>query len=290
MRHPSSSPKLVLLSPETGTAFPAESPAGTLARSPRERQGRIRLRHQPVGILRDVPTTKEVRTDDRACPLRLQSSAALEDVGPHSGSSLSRAGARIVARARPSITSLKEPRLYALQDLGWTDSHTTDFEPHAASGLMPARVAAQHRGAYVLFSRARRAARRHRRPALARGGRRRRSAGRRRLGRGRAAARGGGGDDPARLPAADEVLAQGRAQRRRGAGARRQRRRRLPRHVAERGLQPPPAGALHHDGVGERRPARDRADQDRPLSRLGAARARGRGDRVRRPRARDLEL
>jgi ribosome biogenesis GTPase / thiamine phosphate phosphatase len=42
--------------------------------------------------------------------------------------------------------------LYALQDLGWTDSHTTEFEPHAAAGLVPARVAAQHRGAYVLFS------------------------------------------------------------------------------------------------------------------------------------------
>jgi ribosome biogenesis GTPase len=42
--------------------------------------------------------------------------------------------------------------LYALQDLGWTDSHTTDFEPHAPSGHAPARVAAQHRGAYVLFS------------------------------------------------------------------------------------------------------------------------------------------
>ena len=42
--------------------------------------------------------------------------------------------------------------MYALQDLGWTDSHTTEFEPHAAEGLLPARVAAQHRGAYVLFS------------------------------------------------------------------------------------------------------------------------------------------
>jgi ribosome biogenesis GTPase len=42
--------------------------------------------------------------------------------------------------------------LTTLQDLGWTDSHTTDFEPHAAAGLLPARVAAQHRGAYVLFT------------------------------------------------------------------------------------------------------------------------------------------
>ena len=42
--------------------------------------------------------------------------------------------------------------MYALPDLGWTDSHTIDFEPHAAAGYVPARVAAQHRGAYVLFS------------------------------------------------------------------------------------------------------------------------------------------
>nr|MBA2296000.1 ribosome small subunit-dependent GTPase A [Actinomycetota bacterium] len=42
--------------------------------------------------------------------------------------------------------------MYALQDLGWTASHTTDFEPHAAEGRIPARVAAQHRGAYVVYS------------------------------------------------------------------------------------------------------------------------------------------
>ncbi|MDX6399199.1 MAG: ribosome biosis GTPase / thiamine phosphate phosphatase [Gaiellaceae bacterium] len=42
--------------------------------------------------------------------------------------------------------------MYALPELGWTDSHTTDFEPHAAAGYLPARVAAQHRGVYVLFS------------------------------------------------------------------------------------------------------------------------------------------
>ncbi len=42
--------------------------------------------------------------------------------------------------------------MYALTELGWTDSHTTDFEPHAVEGFLPARVAAQHRGAYILFS------------------------------------------------------------------------------------------------------------------------------------------
>ena len=42
--------------------------------------------------------------------------------------------------------------MYALQDLGWTDSHTTEFAPHAAAGLVPGRAAAQHRGAYVVFT------------------------------------------------------------------------------------------------------------------------------------------
>ena len=42
--------------------------------------------------------------------------------------------------------------MYALQDLGWTDSHATEFEPHAAAGLTPARVGAQHRGVYILFT------------------------------------------------------------------------------------------------------------------------------------------
>jgi ribosome biogenesis GTPase / thiamine phosphate phosphatase len=42
--------------------------------------------------------------------------------------------------------------LYVLNELGWTDSHTTDFEPHAAEGYLPARLAAQHRGVYILFT------------------------------------------------------------------------------------------------------------------------------------------
>ena len=39
-----------------------------------------------------------------------------------------------------------------LNDLGWTDSHTTDFHPHVASGLVPGRVSEQHRGAYVVLA------------------------------------------------------------------------------------------------------------------------------------------
>jgi ribosome biogenesis GTPase / thiamine phosphate phosphatase len=42
--------------------------------------------------------------------------------------------------------------LPALQDLGWTDSHTTDFEPHAADGLVAARISEQHRGAYIVLT------------------------------------------------------------------------------------------------------------------------------------------
>jgi ribosome biogenesis GTPase len=41
---------------------------------------------------------------------------------------------------------------HPLQHLGWTDSRTIEFESHAANGHRPARVAAQHRGAYVVFS------------------------------------------------------------------------------------------------------------------------------------------
>jgi ribosome biogenesis GTPase / thiamine phosphate phosphatase len=42
--------------------------------------------------------------------------------------------------------------LTALEELGWTDSHTLDFEPHATEGLVPARVAVQHRGVFVVLS------------------------------------------------------------------------------------------------------------------------------------------
>jgi len=42
--------------------------------------------------------------------------------------------------------------LITLADLGWTDGHTLDFEPHAAAGLAPGRVSEQHRGAYVVLT------------------------------------------------------------------------------------------------------------------------------------------
>ena len=42
--------------------------------------------------------------------------------------------------------------LHALTDLGWDSGRTAEFEPHAAAGLVPARVSAQHRGAYELFT------------------------------------------------------------------------------------------------------------------------------------------
>jgi hypothetical protein len=35
-----------------------------------------------------------------------------------------------------------------LYDLGWSDQLESEFEPHAAGGLVPARVAVEHRGAY----------------------------------------------------------------------------------------------------------------------------------------------
>ena len=157
--------------------------------------------------------------------------------------------------------------MYALHDLG-RHSHTIEFEPHAAGGLTPARVAAQHRGAYVLFSE---------------------------LGELRADTAGrvshqanGAGDLPAVgdrvavVARADEgaatiqhVFARPRSSRARSRStpprSRHWRRTSTPlhRHVAQRGLQPPPARALHHDGAGERCSSRDCAHQDRPLSRLG---------------------
>lgn len=39
-----------------------------------------------------------------------------------------------------------------LQQLGWDGGWETAFEPHRAAGLVPARVAVQHRGAYDLFT------------------------------------------------------------------------------------------------------------------------------------------
>jgi ribosome biogenesis GTPase len=42
--------------------------------------------------------------------------------------------------------------MYVLADLGWGPDLAAAFEPHAAHGLAAARVGAQHRGAYVLYS------------------------------------------------------------------------------------------------------------------------------------------
>jgi ribosome biogenesis GTPase / thiamine phosphate phosphatase len=39
-----------------------------------------------------------------------------------------------------------------LYDLGWSDQLESEFEPHAAHGLVPARVAVEHRGAYDLYA------------------------------------------------------------------------------------------------------------------------------------------
>jgi ribosome biogenesis GTPase len=39
-----------------------------------------------------------------------------------------------------------------LAELGWDAALAEAFEPHDSEGLVPARVAAQHRGAYVLLT------------------------------------------------------------------------------------------------------------------------------------------
>ena len=39
----------------------------------------------------------------------------------------------------------------ALMRLGWTPERETEFETHREDGLLPARVAVEHRSAYVLY-------------------------------------------------------------------------------------------------------------------------------------------
>ena len=40
---------------------------------------------------------------------------------------------------------------FDMNALGWSPSRAEQFEPYAADGLAPARVAAQHRGEYVVY-------------------------------------------------------------------------------------------------------------------------------------------
>ena len=41
---------------------------------------------------------------------------------------------------------------FEMSALGWSPSRAEQFEPYAADGLAPARVAAQHRGGYVVYA------------------------------------------------------------------------------------------------------------------------------------------
>ena len=41
-----------------------------------------------------------------------------------------------------------------LEALGWTDERTQEFEPHLAGGLVPGRVAVQHRGVWIVIGEA----------------------------------------------------------------------------------------------------------------------------------------
>ena len=43
---------------------------------------------------------------------------------------------------------------HTLESLGWTAELTTEFEPHLAAGLVPGRVAVQHRGQYEVLGEA----------------------------------------------------------------------------------------------------------------------------------------
>ena len=169
-----------------------------------------------------------------------------------------------------------------LTALGWDDARAEQFEPHADAGVIPGRVAVQHRGAYDVLTEL--------------GELRCDVAGR--LYDGSATAdlpavgdwvaiaprpERAGRHDPGRPSAPHEVLAQDRVAGGRGAGPRRERRRRAHRHLAQRGPEPAPARALPHARLGERCAAGVRADQGRPRRRRRRRRRRGRVDRVRRP-------
>ena len=155
-----------------------------------------------------------------------------------------------------------------LASLGWTPALEDQFAPHAADGLEPARVAVEHRGAYVVYTARGELPGRALRPASPC----RRGAGRpargRRLGR-RHADRARHG--PGRPAAADEVLANGGERPRPDdrAGRRRERRRHLPDRRARRRPERPPARAVPDARLGERRRPRRRAHEVGSLRRRG---------------------
>src|SRR5207237_545499 len=55
------------------------------------------------------------------------------------------------ARARGPPRA-REVLSWSRQDRGWPGRLANAFEPHAAEGRVPARVAVEHRGAYVLYA------------------------------------------------------------------------------------------------------------------------------------------
>ena len=160
-----------------------------------------------------------------------------------------------------------------LHKLGWDDGWEASFADHRAAGLVPARVAIQHRGAYDLIAEAGELRASATTPSL----QERRAAGRRRLGRLRP------GVEPRRGRArpAHAHLAQGGVAGGARAGARGQHRRRVPRPGAAARLQRAPARALPRNGVGVRRAADRPADEDRPRRRRHAVPRRGRSGHAR---------
>ena len=156
-----------------------------------------------------------------------------------------------------------------------------EFELYAADALAPARVAAQHRGAYVVYAAA------GERPAEV--------AGRLRHAAVSAADLPAVGDWVAISdgPNADAATIHAVLERdtvflRKAAGdesveqVRGQRRRRVPRERVRRRPQRPPDRALPRRRLGERRAARDRAQQERPRRGPRRGGRRGRRGRVRR--------
>ena len=153
-----------------------------------------------------------------------------------------------------------------LASLGWTPALEDQFAPHAADGLEPARVAVEHRGAYVLYT--------------ARGECPAELSGRLRHGADERGDLPAVGDWVAVTPT-DPALVQAVLPRRTKfsrhggdrprpddrAGRRRERRRRLPDRGARRRPEHPPARALPDARLGERGRAGRRADEGGSLRR-----------------------
>jgi ribosome biogenesis GTPase len=94
--------------------------------------------------------------DCRFLHLRSRSAARVAGGTPLLGlpdSRSRRAGAR-ARRFHVLVTEGRTDTLFTLDELGWDDRLSDEFAPHGATGLIPGRVAVQHRGAWDVLTEA----------------------------------------------------------------------------------------------------------------------------------------